>query len=37
MNITKVAHELHGDATSQPGETKEGTGDTAPQRKLGSQ
>ena len=28
MNVTKVAHGLWGDATSQPGETKEGAGAT---------
>jgi len=28
MNIIKVAHELRGDATSQPGEIKEGAGAT---------
>ena len=41
MNIIKVGHELQGGATSQPGETKEGTGTTvsqpAPQSKLGPQ
>ena len=41
MNITKVAHELRGDATSQPGETKEGAEATAglpvPQSELSSQ
>ena len=41
MNVTKVAHELQGDATSQPGEAKKGTGATvvlpALQSKLGPQ
>ena len=29
MNITKVTHKRQGDAASQPGEAKEGTGATA--------
>ena len=41
MNITKVAHELYGDVTSQLGEAKEQTGTTAglpaSQSKLGPQ
>jgi len=41
MNITKIAHKLWGDATSQLGETKEGVGATAglpvPQSELNPQ